>query len=86
MCRSNSLGLACVAMRNASRKPRVITSTVGSPLRSSSALVATVVPIFTQATSSGVIDSSRPSLSSRRMPSTAASGYRPGFSDKSFKV
>jgi hypothetical protein len=34
-------------MRSASRKPRVMASAVGSPLRSSSALVATVVPIFT---------------------------------------
>jgi hypothetical protein len=34
-------------MRKASPKPRVMNSTVGSPLRSSSALVATVVPIFT---------------------------------------
>ena len=34
-------------MRSASRKPRVMKSTVRSPLRSSSALVATVVPIFT---------------------------------------
>ena len=34
-------------MRSWSRKPRVMKSTVGSPLRSSSALVATVVPIFT---------------------------------------
>ena len=34
-------------MRSASAKPRVITSAVRSPVRSSSALVATVVPIFT---------------------------------------
>ena len=34
-------------MRSASPKPRVMTSAVRSPLRSSSALVATVVPIFT---------------------------------------
>ena len=34
-------------MRSASAKPRVMTSAVRSPLRSSSALVATVVPIFT---------------------------------------
>src|SRR5436305_725224 len=40
-------------MRSASRKPRVVTSSVFSPLRSSSALVATVVPIFTHSTSAG---------------------------------
>jgi hypothetical protein len=40
-------------MRSASRKPRVVTSSVRSPLRSSSALVATVVPIFTQSTCAG---------------------------------
>ena len=40
MCRSNSLGRACVAMRNASRNPRVVTNSVRSPRRSSSALVA----------------------------------------------
>ena len=45
-------------MRSASRKPRVVTSSVGSPLRSSSALVATVVPIFTHSTCVGVIGSS----------------------------
>lgn len=32
-------------MRRRSRKPRVVTSTHGSPRRSSSAFVATVVPI-----------------------------------------
>ncbi len=86
MCRSNSRGLAWVAIRSASRKPRVMTSTVRSPLRSSSALVATVVPIFTQATRCAGIDSSGASPSSRRMPSTAASGYCDGFSDKSLWV
>ena len=50
MWRSNKRGLACVAILSASRKPRVITNKVRSPLRSNSALVATVVPIFTQAT------------------------------------
>ena len=60
-------------MRSASRKPRVVTSSVRSPLRSSSALVATVVPIFTQSTCCGVIGAPAGSCSSRRMPSTAAS-------------
>jgi len=36
-------------MRSASRKPLVVSSNVRSPLRSNSALVATVVPIFTAA-------------------------------------
>ena len=74
MRRSNSRGLAWVAMRSASRKPRVITSTVRSPRRSSSALVATVVPIFTQSTWAGVIASPGCRPSKRLMPSTAASG------------
>jgi hypothetical protein len=60
-------------MRSASRKPRVVTSSVRSPLRSSSALVATVVPIFTHSTCCGVIGWPDFSCSRRRMPSTAAS-------------
>ena len=55
MWRSNSFGRAWVAIRSASRKPRVVTSSVRSPRRSRSAFVATVVPIFTQATCAGVI-------------------------------
>jgi hypothetical protein len=50
-----------------------VTSSVRSPLRSSSALVATVVPIFTHSTRSGVISSPGLKASRRRMPSTAAS-------------
>ena len=73
-------------MRSASRKPRVVTSSVGSPLRSSSALVATVVPIFTHSTCSGVIGSSGARPSRRRMPATAASRYCSGFSDSSLCV
>ena len=42
-------GRACVPISSWSLNPRVMTSSVGSPLRSSSALVATVVPIFTAA-------------------------------------
>ena len=73
-------------MRRPSRKPRVVTSSVGSPLRSSSALVATVVPIFTHSTSAGVTGS--PAFSPRRwrMPATAASLYCSGFSDSSLWV
>src|SRR5690606_14188513 len=73
-------------MRSASRNPRVTASSSGSPVRSSSALVATVVPIFTTSTRSGPIGSSRPRPSIRRMPSTAASSYCPGFSESSFAV
>ncbi len=73
-------------MRSASRKPRVVTSSVGSPLRSSSALVATVVPIFTDSTCSGVIGSPAPRPSRRRMPATAASRYCSGLSESSFSV
>ena len=39
-------------MRSASAKPRVVTKRVRSPLRSSSALVATVVPMRTTSMSS----------------------------------
>ena len=42
-------GRACVPISSWSFSPRVMTSSVGSPLRSKSALVATVVPIFTAA-------------------------------------
>jgi hypothetical protein len=44
MWRAKMLGRAWEPMRNASRKPLVVSSSVRSPLRSSSALVATVVP------------------------------------------
>ena len=64
----------------------MVTSSVGSPLRSSSALVATVVPIFTHSTNSGVIGSPCSSPSRWRMPATAASGYCSGFSLSSLWV
>jgi hypothetical protein len=67
-------------------KPRVVTSSVGSPLRSSSALVATVVPIFTHSTCAGVMASPGARPSRRRMPSTAASRYCSGFSLSSLAV
>src|SRR5512147_316157 len=73
-------------MRSASRKPRVMTSTVGSPLRSSSALVATVVPILTAAIRSTGIGCSAATPSRCRMPATAASRYCSGFSDSSLCV
>jgi hypothetical protein len=73
-------------MRSASRKPRVVTSSVGSPLRSSKALVATVVPIFTHSTWSGVIGSPAASPSRWRMPATAASRYCSGLSESSLCV
>src|SRR5216684_4197619 len=73
-------------MRSASRKPRVVTSTVLSPCRSSSALVATVVPILTDSTSAGLMTSPTPRPNMRRIPSTAASRYCAGFSDSNFKV
>ena len=53
IARSNSRGRAWLPMRSASAKPRLTTSSVRSPLRSSSALVATVVPIFTASTTPG---------------------------------
>src|SRR5690349_13627799 len=59
---------------------------VGSPLRSSRALVATVVPILTASTRPAGIGSPAGTPSRRRIPATAASRYRPGFSDRSLHV
>ena len=53
IARSNRRGRAWLPMRSASAKPRLTTSSVRSPLRSSSALVATVVPILTRSTTPG---------------------------------
>ena len=55
----------CAARR---RKPRVVTNTVRSPLRSSSALVATVVPIFTASMSVDGQGAPGATPSSSRMP------------------
>jgi hypothetical protein len=46
ICRSKIAGLDWLPMRNTSQKPLVVTKAVRSPLRSSSALVATVVPML----------------------------------------
>ena len=69
-----------------SRKPSVVTSKVFSPFRSSKAFVATVVPIFTQATCAGLTVSEGFKPSKCRMPATAASRYCSGFSDSSVWV
>ena len=61
-------------MRSASPKPRVMTSTVGSPRRSSSALVATVVPSRTEPIASPGMGSPGRTPSSSRMPASTASG------------
>ena len=61
----------------------VMKSAVGSPLRSSKALVATVVPIFTASMRSTGMGAPSSTPSSRRMPATAASRYCSGFSDRS---
>ena len=50
-----------------------MTSSVGSPLRSSSALVATVVPIFTAAMRSDGIGAPEGTPRNSRMASSAAS-------------
>src|SRR5918996_1964120 len=73
-------------MRNASPKPRVIANAVRSPVRSSSALVATVVPIRTTSIRSAGMRVPESMPSSARMPATAASGYWVGFSDSSLWV
>src|SRR3569832_255318 len=86
MLRSKRRGRFWYAMRSASRKPCVVTSSVGSPLRSRSALVATVVPIFTASTSFAVTGSPGLRPSRKRMPATAASRYCSGFSERSLCV
>ncbi len=76
MWRANSSGRLCQPIFSASPKPLVMASRVGSPLRSSRALVATVVPIRTASTrpgSSGPEAGPVAAPSIRRMPSTAAS-------------
>ena len=50
IARAKMSGRCCCPIRSTSRKPRVVTSSVGSPLRSSNALVATVVPRRTDST------------------------------------
>ena len=76
-------GSRCAARR---RSPRVVTRRVGDPSRSRSALVATVVPMRTSATSPAGIGSSPSRPSSSRTPSTAASSYRRGSSERSLRV
>ena len=71
--RPKIFGRAWYPIRSASRKPRVAISSVRSPLRSSSALVATVVPILTAPIRSAGIASPAPQPRKRRMPSIAAS-------------
>ena len=73
IARSNSRGRAWLPMRSASAKPWLTTSRVRSPLRSSSALVATVVPILTHSTVPGGIGASSASPSTVLMPAIAAS-------------
>ena len=83
--RSNSRGRAWLPMRSASAKPRLTTSRVRSPLRSSSALVATVVPIFTARSSPA--GSARPPAG--RAAADAGHGgvaVAAGFSDSSLWV
>ncbi len=73
IARSNRRGRAWLPMRNASAKPRFTTSSVRSPLRSSKALVATVVPIFTVSTTPVGIGASSGMPSTVLMPAIAAS-------------
>src|SRR5258708_16802954 len=70
-------------MRRARAKPAVMTSTVGSAVRSGSALVATGVPRRTDRIRSEGIGASAGTSSRWRMPATAGSAYRPGFSESS---
>jgi hypothetical protein len=70
-------------MRSASPRPAVIASVVGSPRRSSRALVATVVPILIASIALAGIGASGFRCSSCRIPSSAASSYCSGLSDRS---
>ena len=73
MRRSKMRGRFWEAIRSASPKPSVITRTVGSPFRSSSALVATVVPSRTAAIRVAGTGAPGSTPSRCRMPATAAS-------------
>ena len=73
-------------MFRASLKPWVINKTVGSPLRSSKALVATVVPILIASISALGIVSLSVKPNNRRIPAKAASGYCSGFSESNLWV
>jgi len=68
-----------------SRKPRVVSSAVARRLRSSSALVATVVPILTTAILSTGIGA-RGATPRNGDSGNRASAYCSGFSDSSFAV
>ena len=65
------VGALLAADANRVLEPAVITSAVGSPRRSSSAFVATVVPILTAAMVRSAFGAC--GASSRSMPATAAS-------------
>ena len=86
MWRSNSLGRVWVPMRSRSAKPSVMTSATASPRRSSSALVATVVPILTLATRAAGIGSPGCRPRTSRMPWMAASSVRSGCAESSLRV
>src|SRR5205814_99741 len=59
-------------MRSASAKPALVTSTTGSPLRVSSALVATVVPTLTAATARGAAPAAARIARTARKPGSSA--------------
>ena len=82
--RAKMSGRFWYAMRRTSRNPRVVTSSVRSPFRSNSALVATVVPILTAPMRSPGMASLLPIPINSRMPCSAASRYASGFSESSF--
>src|SRR6266581_4581150 len=83
ICRSKIFGRSWYAISSASANPAVMTSTVGSPVRSSSAFVATVLPSRTSAIRSAGIAAPGGTPSRWRIPATAGSAYRAGFSDSS---
>src|SRR2546430_13159002 len=59
-------------MRSASANPALVTSTTGSPLRVSSALVATVVPPLTAATARGAAPAAARIARTARKPGSSA--------------
>ena len=73
MSRANRSGRAWSPMTSASPNPAVATNRVLAPLRSSSALVATVVPILIADTRLAGNAAPGATSSSLRIPSTAAS-------------
>ena len=86
MSRAKRSGRVWYPILRTSANPAVVTKRVGSPCRSSSALVATVVPILTVSIWSSGIGSFGARSKRSLMPCTAASEYWRGLSERSLWV